>query len=107
MRQGNHHTREVFPHGPRGGCRLAGRDRGDDICVLFDALLQRSFLQQRQIAHPIQVGLGVLDRPPCVGPAGHRSQPAVDTTLFVNATKGVYDKLGYGDLRTKVEALLK
>lgn len=31
----------------------------------------------------------------------------VDRTPFIEATKGVYDKLGYGELRTKVEALLK
>ena len=31
----------------------------------------------------------------------------IDTTQFVAATKGVYDKLGYGDLRAQVEALLK
>ena len=31
----------------------------------------------------------------------------IDTKPFVDATKGVYDKLGYGELRTKVEALLK
>ena len=31
----------------------------------------------------------------------------VDTTPFVKATAGVYEKLGYGELRTKVDALLK
>jgi tripartite ATP-independent transporter DctP family solute receptor len=31
----------------------------------------------------------------------------VDRTPFIEATKGVYDKLGYGDLRKQVEALLK
>lgn len=31
----------------------------------------------------------------------------VDKAPFIAATKGVYDKLGYGELRTKVEALLK
>lgn len=31
----------------------------------------------------------------------------IDKAPFVNATKSVYDKLGYGELRTKVEALLK
>jgi len=31
----------------------------------------------------------------------------VDKTPFVDATKAVYDKLGYGDLRKQVEALLK
>jgi tripartite ATP-independent transporter DctP family solute receptor len=31
----------------------------------------------------------------------------VDKAPFIEATKGVYDKLGYGELRTKVEALLK
>jgi tripartite ATP-independent transporter DctP family solute receptor len=31
----------------------------------------------------------------------------VDKAPFINATKSVYDKLGYGELRTKVEALLK
>lgn len=31
----------------------------------------------------------------------------VDKTPFIEATKGVYDKLGYGDLRKQVEALLK
>ncbi len=31
----------------------------------------------------------------------------VDTTPFVKATEGVYEKLGYGELRTKVDALLK
>lgn len=31
----------------------------------------------------------------------------VDKAPYVNATKGVYDKLGYGELRAKVEALLK
>jgi tripartite ATP-independent transporter DctP family solute receptor len=31
----------------------------------------------------------------------------VDKTPFINATKAVYDKLGYGELRSKVEALLK
>lgn len=31
----------------------------------------------------------------------------VDKTPFITATKPVYDKLGYGELRTKVEALLK
>jgi tripartite ATP-independent transporter DctP family solute receptor len=31
----------------------------------------------------------------------------VDKTPFINATKAVYDKLGYGELRNKVEALLK
>lgn len=31
----------------------------------------------------------------------------VDKTPFINATKPVYDKLGYGELRAKVEAILK
>lgn len=31
----------------------------------------------------------------------------VDKTPFITATKAVYDKLGYGELRAKVEALLK
>lgn len=31
----------------------------------------------------------------------------VDRAPFIAATKGVYDKLGYGELRTQVEALLK
>ena len=31
----------------------------------------------------------------------------IDKTPFINATQVVYDKLGYGDLRTKVVALLK
>jgi tripartite ATP-independent transporter DctP family solute receptor len=31
----------------------------------------------------------------------------VDKAPFINATRPVYDKLGYGELRTKVEALLK
>ena len=31
----------------------------------------------------------------------------VDKSPFIEATKGVYDKLGYGDLRKQVEALLK
>jgi tripartite ATP-independent transporter DctP family solute receptor len=31
----------------------------------------------------------------------------VDRAPFIEATKGVYDKLGYGDLRKQVEALLK
>ncbi|MDK9695344.1 MAG: C4-dicarboxylate TRAP transporter substrate-binding protein [Siculibacillus sp.] len=32
---------------------------------------------------------------------------AVDKTPFIEATKGVYDKLGYGDLRKEVDKLLK
>lgn len=31
----------------------------------------------------------------------------VDKAVFIEATKSVYDKLGYGDLRKQVEALLK
>ena len=31
----------------------------------------------------------------------------IDKTPFISATKAVYDKLGYGELRSKVEALLK
>lgn len=31
----------------------------------------------------------------------------VDKTPFINATKAVYDKLGYGELKAKVDAILK
>jgi hypothetical protein len=31
----------------------------------------------------------------------------IDVTPFRNATAGVYDKLGYGDLRDKLQAIAK
>jgi hypothetical protein len=31
----------------------------------------------------------------------------IDVTPFRKATEGVYDKLGYGDLRTKLQAIAK